>query len=72
MRSLGACLALDWCCQRTLVCTCSSKGRTLPRVPKDVSELPDWNFDGSSTKQVRQLCERGWPLLVRPMDGFAG
>jgi len=29
-----------------------SKTRTLDRVPKDVSELPIWNFDGSSTGQA--------------------
>ena len=29
-----------------------SKTMTLERVPKDVSELRIWNFDGSSTGQV--------------------
>jgi len=29
-----------------------SKTRTLDSVPKDVSELPIWNFDGSSTGQA--------------------
>jgi glutamine synthetase len=29
-----------------------SKTRTLGGVPKDVSELPDWNYDGSSTYQA--------------------
>ena len=30
-----------------------SKTMTLEAVPKDVSELRIWNFDGSSTGQVR-------------------
>jgi len=29
-----------------------SKSRTLPKAVKDVSELPEWNFDGSSTGQA--------------------
>jgi glutamine synthetase len=29
-----------------------SKSRTLPGVVSDVSELPQWNFDGSSTEQA--------------------
>ena len=29
-----------------------SKTKTLESVPKDVSELPIWNYDGSSTYQV--------------------
>lgn len=29
-----------------------SKTRTLNEVPKDVSELPTWNYDGSSTGQA--------------------
>ncbi|CAG5085598.1 Oidioi.mRNA.OKI2018_I69.PAR.g10938.t1.cds [Oikopleura dioica] len=28
------------------------KTRTLTKVPKDVSELPEWNYDGSSTGQA--------------------
>ena len=28
------------------------KTRTLSKVPKDVSDLPDWNYDGSSTGQA--------------------
>jgi hypothetical protein len=34
-----------------------SKTMTLEAVPKDVSELRIWNFDGSSTGQVR-VCAR--------------
>lgn len=29
-----------------------SKGRTLSKKPADVSDLPEWNFDGSSTNQA--------------------
>ncbi len=29
-----------------------SKGRTLNKKPSSVSELPEWNFDGSSTNQA--------------------
>lgn len=29
-----------------------SKCRTLEKMPKDVSELPEWNYDGSSTNQA--------------------
>lgn len=29
-----------------------SKTRTLPEAPKSVAELPDWNYDGSSTNQA--------------------
>lgn len=29
-----------------------SKARTLKSVPRSVSELPDWNYDGSSTNQA--------------------
>jgi glutamine synthetase len=29
-----------------------SKGRTLDSAPASVAELPEWNFDGSSTAQA--------------------
>jgi glutamine synthetase len=29
-----------------------SKSRTLDSVPKTIEELPEWNFDGSSTGQA--------------------
>jgi len=29
------------------------KTRTFDEPPKDVSELPEWNYDGSSTGQAR-------------------
>lgn len=29
-----------------------SKGKTLSKAPKDLSDLPEWNFDGSSTNQA--------------------
>jgi len=29
-----------------------SKTRTLPRAIKSLTEIPDWNFDGSSTNQA--------------------
>ena len=32
--------------------TLRCKSRTLAKEPKSVSELPEWNFDGSSTKQA--------------------
>ena len=35
-----------------------SKTMTLEAVPKDVSELRIWNFDGSSTGQVRRAGAR--------------
>jgi glutamine synthetase len=28
------------------------KTRTFTKVPKDISELPEWNYDGSSTGQA--------------------
>jgi glutamine synthetase len=30
-----------------------SKTRTLETAPKDISELPEWNYDGSSTGQAQ-------------------
>jgi len=32
--------------------TLRCKSRTLAKEPKSVAELPEWNFDGSSTKQA--------------------
>lgn len=29
-----------------------SKARTLDKKPKDISECPEWNYDGSSTYQA--------------------
>lgn len=29
-----------------------SKGRTLTSIPKSVADLPEWNYDGSSTNQA--------------------
>ncbi|KAK9380832.1 uncharacterized protein V2V93DRAFT_369680 [Kockiozyma suomiensis] len=29
-----------------------TKGRTLDKKPKSIDELPEWNFDGSSTEQA--------------------
>lgn len=29
-----------------------SKGRVLPKVPSSVADLPEWNYDGSSTNQA--------------------
>lgn len=33
--------------------SCRAKSRTLDFIPKDVSELPIWSYDGSSTYQAR-------------------
>merc|ERR1712227_547998 len=44
-----------------------SKTRTLMKAPKDVSELPEWNYDGSSTGQAEG---RNSDCYLRPVRIF--
>merc|ERR1712242_562387 len=44
------------------------KTKTLDEKPKDVKELPIWNYDGSSTYQAEVILSCGWfivPILSR-------
>lgn len=45
-----------------------SKTRTLDFVPKSPSELPEWNFDGSSTGQAQG---HDSDVLIQPVAIFA-
>lgn len=44
-----------------------SKSRTLDSVPKTIEELPEWNFDGSSTGQAEG---RNSDCLLKPVRIF--
>jgi len=50
-----------------------SKCKTVPRKPKSVSDLPDWNFDGSSTNQAPGDNSEVWLVPVKFVpDPFRG
>lgn len=45
-----------------------SKTKTLSSVPTDVNELPEWNYDGSSTSQAEG---HDSDVLLKPVAMFA-
>lgn len=45
-----------------------SKTKTLSSVPMDVNELPEWNYDGSSTGQAQG---HDSDVLLKPAAMFA-
>jgi len=50
-----------------------SKGRTLPAPIKSVKDIPDWNFDGSSTGQAKGKFSEVWLRPVKYVkDPFRG
>lgn len=51
-------------CPRPAGADLRSKTRVLSKVPKSVSDLPMWNYDGSSTGQVGGGGMRaGWRVI---------
>ena len=44
------------------------KTKTLDEKPKDVKELPIWNYDGSSTYQAEVILSSHWSIVILRCD----